>query len=428
MAKKSDPCDQAERNGATTDDDVLQAIESVTRKWTKQRKAEEKDETRVRQRALRLTFCPSRITTKEAAYRIMAEAYDKASAGGTLPVKARQVMYVARPQILELTGKTELNDAYFTQVLLPDYIRENELEDAWDVHFDARGNLVEPHTGRAVPLGTAEVRAYLLGQNRHPDGPADGIARLSRAYPTQGPTARFGAILFIEKEGFQPLFKAVRLAEKYDLAVMYSKGMSTTAARTLAEELCAQGQNVPLLTLHDLDQAGFSITATLQRNTRRFAFESDLEIHDLGLRLADVRGWHLESEIVRIRGDPDAVAWQLRQDGATDKEVEFLLSGRRVELNAFTSADLVRWIEAKLQEHGVKKVIPEDAILAEGYRWSLQRKILNDQLDDLAEHVAEQAAQTPVPKGLRRRVGKILRDHPEMPWDDAVSQIVDNES
>jgi hypothetical protein len=48
------------------------------------------------------------------------------------------------------------------------------------------------------------------------------------------------------------------LAEKYDLAIMSSKGMSVTAARQLADRICSR-YNIPLLILHDFDIAGFSI-------------------------------------------------------------------------------------------------------------------------------------------------------------------------
>jgi hypothetical protein len=50
-------------------------------------------------------------------------------------------MYAARPHIQKVTGKP-LNDAYFTQTLLPDYIEENGVE--WDVVYDARGHFTEP--------------------------------------------------------------------------------------------------------------------------------------------------------------------------------------------------------------------------------------------------------------------------------------------
>jgi hypothetical protein len=50
------------------------------------------------------------------------------------------------------------------------------------------------------------------------------------------------------------LFEEVQLAERYDLAIMSTKGMSVTASRELVEELCA-AHAVPLLILHDFDKA-----------------------------------------------------------------------------------------------------------------------------------------------------------------------------
>jgi DNA topoisomerase VI subunit A len=112
---------------------------------------------------------------------------------------------------------------------------------------------------------------------------------------THGPDGCFGALLFIEKEGFTPLFEAVHLAEKYDLAIMSSKGMSVTAARQLADRICSQ-YKIPLLILHDFDVAGFSIAATLGADTRRYSFQNQITVIDLGLRLADVEELGLESE------------------------------------------------------------------------------------------------------------------------------------
>ena len=54
------------------------------------------------------------------------EAYLKASANGTLPAHARQIMYAARPHI-QATADRDLGarfDQYFTQQLLPEYIEE----------------------------------------------------------------------------------------------------------------------------------------------------------------------------------------------------------------------------------------------------------------------------------------------------------------
>jgi len=56
----------------------------------------------------------------------------------------------------------------------------------------------------------------------------------------------------------------------------------------------------------------------------------------------------------------------LEERGATEAEIEFLTEPdddgmcRRVELNAMTSRQLVDLVEAKLQEHGIEKVVSEN--------------------------------------------------------------------
>src|SRR5208337_1609111 len=92
--------------------------------------AEESRGTQPRSASDALLFEVAERTVAEgAAARVMEKAYMKASANGTLPANARQVMYAARGEIQALTGKP-LNDQYFTQTLLPNYIKENEL--SWD--------------------------------------------------------------------------------------------------------------------------------------------------------------------------------------------------------------------------------------------------------------------------------------------------------
>ena len=137
-----------------------------------------------------------RVSQKDAAYEVMEEAYLKASANGTLPAHARQIMYQARRHIQERTGK-QLDDAYFTQTLLPDYISEHQVD--WDVVSDDRGHFHEPHTSRSIGLGTLAVRDY-LGDLCAPEVSEIGLRPVSVA--THGPQGRFGGVLFIEKEGF----------------------------------------------------------------------------------------------------------------------------------------------------------------------------------------------------------------------------------
>src|SRR5437867_7232090 len=100
----------------------------------------------------------------------MEKAYLMTSSDGTLPAQARQIMYVARGEIQERTGR-RLDDQYFTQTLLPDYMSENSGKTKdWNVVFDARGHFEEPHTERIVSLGTIEVRDYLEKTCHPPEG------------------------------------------------------------------------------------------------------------------------------------------------------------------------------------------------------------------------------------------------------------------
>src|SRR5216684_858285 len=126
---------------------IIDLTEAVTRQWARQRKAEERRaSSAARRRAAMIRS--RRISVKEAAWEIMSEAYMKASENGPYArvAHARQVMYAARDHI-QRRAERMLDDQYFTQTLLPDYLTEYPEETAdWDVVFDARGHFTEPHT------------------------------------------------------------------------------------------------------------------------------------------------------------------------------------------------------------------------------------------------------------------------------------------
>ncbi len=111
-------------------DAITDAVLSVTKQWTKQRKAEERDANAERRREQRLAMAEKPFTIRDAAFAVMSDAYAEASDNNTLPANARQVMYAARPEILATTGEDELNDSYFTQTLLPDYMVQYREETA----------------------------------------------------------------------------------------------------------------------------------------------------------------------------------------------------------------------------------------------------------------------------------------------------------
>lgn len=392
-------------------DAIVQAVLSVTKTWCKQRKAEERSASATlnRRDAMLKT---DKMTIKDAAWQVMEAAYLKASANGTLPAHARQIMYAARPDVLLLTGLSEMSDKYFIKELLPSFIEAMGVN--WNVVYDARGNLTEPHTALKVPLGTLQVRDYLVGIRAHRVKELCFDIAEDR-YPTFGPKHRYQAILFIEKEGFMPLFEQVKLAERYDLGIMSTKGTSVTAARSMLDTLCSD-HAVKLLVLHDFDKAGFSILNTLVSDTPRYQFANKIEVIDLGIRLADTAG--LVSERVNL---PASAADNLRASGATDAEVKFLLT-RRVELNAFASDKFIEWIELKLAQHGIKKLIPNEVTLGRAYRrirrQAAVQKVIDAALVDLA------IDNSGVPDTLASDIAAIQDIDPTLTWDEALKRLV----
>lgn len=418
---------------------ITKAIEEVTGPWSKQRKQEMRGRPEVRARR-RTTlnneyqFSP-RVTIIEVVEKYMPKAYMKASSGNILPAHARQIYYAMRIHVLAEArdrhgNPLEFKSVYFTQTLLPQYMKENPAQtNDWDVVFDSRGHLIEPHTDETVPLGTLEVRQYL--QSIEETGGQKRFYEIDDAYPTMGPVNRFGAILFVEKEGFFPLFKAVRLAERYDIGIMSTKGMSVTAARTLVEKLCGS-YGIPLLLLRDFDQAGFAIAASFQKNTRRYQFTQSFEVIDLGIRLDDVEKWGLESEDVHYSSNPMR---NLGMNGASPEEVAFLCEngvnknyyGRRVELNAFASDDFIRWIESKLDQHGITKIVPDEEELKDAYARAIRIATVNSAIEAALEEAEEAVYDHPMPETLRQMIDARLKADSVLPWDKVVAELAGNE-
>src|SRR5436190_1657682 len=251
---------------------IGELIKSVTSGWARQMRREDRDN-QARLNRRNALARRQHVSLQDAAFEIMATAFLKASFDGTrnLPVRPRQIYYAARRHILERTGKSSIDGQYFSQTLLVKYVRENpESTASWDIVWDARGHFTEPHTGRTFPLGTLEAREYLSEIRRHSVG-SNALANFSLEFPTIGPANRFQAILFCEKEGFDPLFERTRLAERFDLALMSTKGMSVTAARMLIDWLCGE-YDIPVLIMRDFDKSGFSIAKTLVSDSPRYRF------------------------------------------------------------------------------------------------------------------------------------------------------------
>ncbi len=404
---------------------IGKAIEAVGKYWKgikkdadREGRARERriDEELKRERSTRMTF-------KDAAYQVMEAAYLKASNNGTLPANARQVMYAARGDILRLTGKEKMDDAYFTQTLLPNFQDENpELTAGWDVAYDDRGNLIEPHTGRKIPLGTLSVRSYI--RSWHKPQVSTGIPYYSDDFvDTSGPNGRYRFALFIEKEGFNALLDKAEIAERWDVAIFSTKGMSVTAARSLVDRWSDEG--LTILVAHDFDKSGFDILTKLFTDTRRYKFRNRPKVVDIGLRLDDIIDMELDPEPVTYDTDKDPRVI-LRQQGATDEELAMLVAdgrpgywrGQRVELNAMTSRQFIDWLERKLKQAGVEKVMPdEDTIKAAYHRARLIAEI-NRVIADIK--VDEQDVPENIVNEIREKIEGTASS-----WEDALQELVE---
>jgi len=371
-----------------------------------------------------------KVIIKTAAYEVMYQAYMLASANGTLPANARQIMYAARPLVFEKTGgKCWEKSSYFTQTLLPDYVSEHPDETAdWDVVYDARGHLVEPHVRARLGLGTLEVRRYVNSWSNGASVPSVDID-IDDLWRTHGPHNRYHHALFIEKEGFDALLERSGIAQRYDIAIFSSKGTSTTATRMLVDRLSAAG--VTILVAHDFDLPGLTIAYTLCHDSRRYEFQGEPNVIDIGLRLADVETMNLQSEPVeyaQIKDPRDKFRdWNHDYD-TTSAELNFLVErqaesklwrGRRVELNAMTSNQFIGWLERKLIDHGVEKVVPDEETLTAAWR----RAQLIAEVKKSVEILKKAFEKYPPipPADLESRVREVLATSPGISWDQALS-------
>jgi hypothetical protein len=361
---------------------------------------------------------PRKGDIKAACYEVMEEAYLKA-AGSMETANARQIYYVARPLVQEILGpEIILVDRYFTQRMLPAFRADNpELTADWDVTYDARGHLVEPHTGVSIPVGTVQIREHLRpGQHQH----SSLIVIDGALFPTRGPENRFATLVYVEKEGFSPLLEKMRIAERFDCAIMSTKGMSVTAARLAVDRYAQMG--VRVLVAHDFDRSGACIVHTLGNDTWRYTFEADPNIVDIGLTLAEARMMSLQDEAAPDEGPGEE---KLREYGLDEEEIDFLITkGRRIELNAMTSDQFVAWLEGKLMEHGAGKVVPAADVLERRARRVLARRNLAGRLKPLIEEAEAEAAAVVLPDDLAELVGDRLENDPELPWDEAIEDVL----
>lgn len=273
----------------------------------------------------------------------MDEAIAKVSDNGKFRYSLRQLFYALRPFVLENPELGELDYGYFGRVIGEYEADYGELK---GMYRDPRGTLYHPHTHKTIPIGTISVEQY-----KRPDW-------------------TFNKILYIEKEGLFEVLKQVGFPEKYDCALLSSKGYASRAVRDVIDLLGDTSEEIKFFCIHDSDGPGTMIYQSLQEGTVARA-KRRVKIINLGLDPWDAREMKLQVETFAERKQKVPVAkyieyhdrdHDLDDDMSGWKWVDWLQTNR-VELNAMTSPQFVEWLEEKMKEHNIGKVVPPEGVL-----------------------------------------------------------------
>ena len=397
---------------------IIDAVTSVTKGWAKQRKSEERNS---QARSRREYYYSDRVNFSDIADKILPEAYKHASGNGQYTVSKRQMYYASREKFKEMTGR-DIDASYFSQTILVQYLNRHNVD--WKITADPRGTFVLPNTSHPVriPVGTIAIEKYL--NDRLSDDELD-VGGIPIEWPSEREKERFAAVLYIEKEGFEPLLKEARIAERFDLAIMSCKGQSVAAARMLVDQVCGGENGVPLFIVHDFDKYGFEIAECLttesesaqEQDRVAYHFENEIRSIDFGLRLEDVEKYKLASEGFKTKGKYYPLSM-------TKAEIAYMKSGKRVELNAFTAPQFVEWLEGKLKKHLPKRLVPSDDVLERAYRRGLVVSKINRAIDDINE---EDHSDEAIPKALRKKVIAAMKSTGKA-WDVALHEVIAEET
>jgi Glu-tRNA(Gln) amidotransferase subunit E-like FAD-binding protein len=82
----------------------------------------------------------------------------------------------------------------------------------------------------------------------------------------------------------------------------------------------------------------------------------------------------------------------------------------------------IAFVERKLAEHGIKKVLPETDQLEEAFRLFARGERIRQSVEEVIETLSDE--ETSVPSDLEKQVRAYLEDHPDEPWSAAVRHVV----
>lgn len=342
-------------------------------------------------------------TQKEVVAACLDHAIAKASGNGEYRFSLRQLYYAVRPYVIKATGK-EPDYAYFCREMIGSY--EAEHGDIPQMYRDDRGTFYHPHLSEDIPIGTIAVENY------------------------QKPLWTFNKVLYIEKEGFFNVIKEKKLPEKYDMALLTSKGYASRAVKDLLDALGENSEEeITFFCIHDADAYGTTIYDTLQNETKARPGRK-VKIINLGLDPEEAVSMGLEIEKVE----------KSRRKGVAnyiDSKWEYWLQEYRVELNAMSTPQFLTWLEGKIRLYDKGKVIPPETVMLKSLDHCLNVKLGQVIADEILEanqyqaRVAEAARQVKencrdCQLRLAETVPAELKKTPVSHWKDIIEVVSDD--
>jgi hypothetical protein len=272
---------------------------------------------------------------------------------------------------------------YFTGKVLKHYEREHGRIP--DMIREAFGKFVPPHSGETVDLGTLEVEDYDL------------------------PEHVFDKILICEKRTERPKFTHDNVADRHDMAIVYSAGYATEALHDLLDD--AQQGDYQIFCWHDADPDGYNIVRNIREETENMPIS--IEVIDLGLTVEQALDLGLAGEPF---AEDRTLGHELRAT-LNDIELEYFEERRiRFEINAIPSEERIAYVERLLEENGARpKYVPPREYLEE---------MIGDDVEDELESGVEGIIERLVDKdAIVTRVTEALREEIALDIDGAEQHI-----
>lgn len=370
------------------------------------------------------TVIPERV--KEVTFAILPEAIRHETSDGKFPFYKQRMLWYSVRKLLDEKGWSAFcpEYSYFPQIL--DLYQEETGIKLEGLRLEANSILYEPRGAETIYLSTENEAEYEI------------------------PEWLYGKVLAIEKKGPADAIVANRQHNILDMACLGMQGEPSKAVRRLIkriEQIAEERkESIPICCIHDADLWGTGIYLSLSTPTERMK-NNRVNVIDLGLSITEAikLGYKPEKMIFKKpRRIPQKILDYLPEEelfaltGLRDrKDLEKPLRvSYRVELNAFTPEDFLKWLTGKLEDKSIKlKVRPPDSIVEQETRKRTDEN-LEKHIRDLmfqqagGEETLNQLKAEITNKNnldhldVRQHLDEKLKTFPEDGWREIVEQQV----